>query len=105
MPVKVCWVLAVICAILGFGAGWVPSTVSPQGQLVVCGPALFHDWVDLPSTDCALAYQPFQTIATVLLVGSVVLAVAGIVLAHGDAEPNHEEKQGETGSSDRLRSR
>jgi hypothetical protein len=93
MPVKVCWVLAVICAVVGVAAGLVPSTVSPQGQPVACGPALFHDWVDLPSTDCALAYQPFQTIATVILVGSVVLAVAGLVLAQGDSEPAPRENQ------------
>jgi hypothetical protein len=105
MPVKVCWVLAVVCAVLGVAAGLVTSTVNSQGQPVACGPALFHDWVDLPSTDCALAHQPFQTIATVLLVGSVVLAVAGLILAHGDAEHAHEEKQDETGPSDRLRSR
>jgi hypothetical protein len=93
MPVKVCWVLAVVCAICGVAAGLVTSTVSPQGQPVACGPALFHNWADLPSTDCALAHQPFQTIATVLLVGSVVLTVASLILAHGDAEAAPEQEQ------------
>lgn len=93
MPVKVCWVLAVICLVLGVAVGLVTSTVSPHGQPVACGAALFHDWVDLPSADCALAYQPFQTIATVLLVGTVVLAVAGLILAHGDSEPAPRENQ------------
>ena len=39
---------------------------------------MFRNSVDLPSTNCALADQPFQTIATVLLVGSIVLAAAGL---------------------------
>jgi hypothetical protein len=93
MQVKVCWVLAVVCAVFGVAAGFVTSTVSPQGRPVACGPALFHDWGDLPSSDCALAHQPFQTIATVLLVGSLVLAVAGLILAHGDTEPAPEQKR------------
>jgi hypothetical protein len=91
MPVKLCWVLAVICAVFGVAAGLVTSTVSPQGRPVTCGPALFHNWVDLPSTDCALAHQPFQTIATVLLVGSIVLAAAGLILAHGGTETASED--------------
>jgi hypothetical protein len=104
MHVRVCWVLAVVCALFGVAAGFVTSTVSPQGRPVACGPALFHDWGDLPSSDCALAHQPFQTIATVLLVGSLILAAAGLVFNHGDAEHAPNEKQNETGP-DRLRSR
>jgi hypothetical protein len=91
MSVKVCWVLAVICAVLGVAAGLVTSTVSPQGHPVACGPALFHDWADLPSTDCALAHQPFQTIATLLLVGSITLGAAGLTLAHGATETVRED--------------
>jgi hypothetical protein len=91
MPVKVCWALAVICAVSGLVAGLVTSTVSPRGRSIACGRALFHNWADLPSADCALAYQPFQTIATVLLVGSVVLGLTGLVLAHGDAGTSPEE--------------
>jgi hypothetical protein len=91
MLVRVCWVFAVACAVLGVAAGLVTSTVSPQGRPVACGPALFHNWFDLPSTDCALAHQPFQTIATVLLVGSLIMAAAGFVFKQNDAETGPEE--------------
>jgi hypothetical protein len=107
MPVKVCWVLAAFCAVLGLAAGLVTSTVSPEGQPIACGPALFHNWVELPNSSCALAYQPFQTIATVLLVGSLILAVVAIILGHGDTEAVSPEKthRDPTGPSDRLHSR
>ena len=66
--------LAAICGVL---VGSVSTGVKVDGQAISCGPALFHEWRGLPYLECAEVYEPWQTLAIVFFVGSVILIILG----------------------------
>jgi hypothetical protein len=70
-------ITAGLAAILGVLVGSVPVAAAPDGQRISCGPSLIYDWRQLPNLECAGAYEPFQTLAIVLLVGSLILMIFG----------------------------
>ncbi len=79
-------VAAGTAAILGVLAGSVPTGGEVDGEAISCGPALFHDWSQLPYLECAEAYEPFQTLAIVFFVGSAILMILGGLALREPAE-------------------
>lgn len=70
-------VAAGVAAICGALVGSIPTGTEVDGQAIACGPALFHDWSRLPYLECAEVYEPWQTLAIVFFVGSVILMILG----------------------------
>jgi hypothetical protein len=70
-------VAAGLAAVCGALVGSVPTSAEVDGQAIMCGPALFHDWSRLPYLECAAVYEPWQTLAIVFFVGSVILMIVG----------------------------